>query len=593
MHGRQEIRLFLFGIIGAAGVLVAPGDVARAGAERLSLPFSCRAGTDDIQLSPSGEQSLKIVGPRQERVVLACAEGRPVQCRTMIAHRFDIMCGDRQVSWDRVAEAIGGRRASRVWREGAQLNIALLETAGSAAAVAARVPCAATPEGSPAESEAVQLEQIALKPCPAPSARELRFVMPAGFAPVAHFGARIEPAAGPVGKNAAAQSSRSEAVAAAAPAESSGPAAQQKLLERTILSEPLPELGGVATPERKGALGDQVSRSQSGPSARAGDAAGSLASPPDAAAVDTGSIRSEGAEGIGRIKANAPDRAASPPILSAWTATVKPSPPEAFGAAPSHAAIASVAPASTSYRDGLLWLVLTSLFVTSGWAMWRRPAAMSGLAGRLSGGMSNWASPLTGGGIAGWGIMRRLSSVLGSSDRSAHGAGHDAVGFPAAGLDAAYESVAGIVEALPKELPLRSVLDDEMRRVRQRLCVAKASGASDTGAIPAPAYRVLMRDLERIRRIGVSARDSVIGGGVSSGAAPGNGRLPTTRAEAFAVLGLNPSVSEATIKKCVDALRMSWHPDLAHDAADQAVREERIKQINAAVDLIARRVQPA
>jgi hypothetical protein len=56
--------------------------------------------------------------------------------------------------------------------------------------------------------------------------------------------------------------------------------------------------------------------------------------------------------------------------------------------------------------------------------------------------------------------------------------------------------------------------------------------------------------------------------------------------EACAFLGVNPRASEAVVKKVVDALRQNWHPDLARDDADRRAREERIKHINAAWDLI-------
>ena len=146
--------------------------------------------------------------------------------------------------------------------------------------------------------------------------------------------------------------------------------------------------------------------------------------------------------------------------------------------------------------------------------------------------------------------------------------------------------VSRVVQGLPRDVPLRGVLDDELARVRQRLSVAKASSPDADGLIPVPAYRVLMRDLERIRRIGASAQESV-----PMTATPritlASSRMPSTRQEAFEILGLNPNVGDATVKKCVDALRMSWHPDLAQDAADLATREERIKQINVAAELIA------
>ena len=65
-------------------------------------------------------------------------------------------------------------------------------------------------------------------------------------------------------------------------------------------------------------------------------------------------------------------------------------------------------------------------------------------------------------------------------------------------------------------------------------------------------------------------------------------RIPQTRAEAIHILGMGvmPDTSQAAMKKLVDGLRLSWHPDLAKDETDRHLREFRIKQINTAWDLI-------
>ena len=62
--------------------------------------------------------------------------------------------------------------------------------------------------------------------------------------------------------------------------------------------------------------------------------------------------------------------------------------------------------------------------------------------------------------------------------------------------------------------------------------------------------------------------------------------MPQSVTEAYRVLGINADAEPAVTKKLVDALRMSWHPDYARDEADRQKREDRIKQINAAWDLI-------
>jgi curved DNA-binding protein CbpA len=64
--------------------------------------------------------------------------------------------------------------------------------------------------------------------------------------------------------------------------------------------------------------------------------------------------------------------------------------------------------------------------------------------------------------------------------------------------------------------------------------------------------------------------------------------MPRTREDALHFLGMGVSsdASLTAIKKIVDGLRLSWHPDYASGAADREVRELRTKQINAAWDII-------
>ena len=70
-------------------------------------------------------------------------------------------------------------------------------------------------------------------------------------------------------------------------------------------------------------------------------------------------------------------------------------------------------------------------------------------------------------------------------------------------------------------------------------------------------------------------------------------RLPETRTEALTLLGVAPDASAEVIKRVVDGLRQSWHPDLARNELDRIVREKRMKQINVAWDLVSARSQAA
>ncbi len=129
--------------------------------------------------------------------------------------------------------------------------------------------------------------------------------------------------------------------------------------------------------------------------------------------------------------------------------------------------------------------------------------------------------------------------------------------------------------------PLREVLQAELNQVRVRLgnlekSTANGEGDADKSALQ---YRALVRELERVRRIVDSAVASLSGSKRSA-------TLPRTASEAYEVLGVNAEVSAGVLKKIVDALRMSWHPDHARDADDRVLREDRIRQINIAWDLI-------
>jgi hypothetical protein len=65
--------------------------------------------------------------------------------------------------------------------------------------------------------------------------------------------------------------------------------------------------------------------------------------------------------------------------------------------------------------------------------------------------------------------------------------------------------------------------------------------------------------------------------------------VPSTYAEALEVLGASPEASTSAIKKIVDGLRQSWHPDHARSEADRLHREARVRQINVAWDLVSQR----
>lgn len=186
-----------------------------------------------------------------------------------------------------------------------------------------------------------------------------------------------------------------------------------------------------------------------------------------------------------------------------------------------------------------------------------------------------WSWALVGGSVTrGW-WRSTLSARLPRTDNQTFFNGVDSVA-------ALLLQVESLVYSLKSAGPLRDTLSGELKGIRQRLASLRQADKGELSeARTSAGLRAIVRDLERIRRIADSAAISM-----SKGAKVGRGSVPKTAAEAYELLGINASVSEATLKKIVDGLRMSWHPDLARDAADRDLREERTKCINIAWDLI-------
>jgi hypothetical protein len=144
-------------------------------------------------------------------------------------------------------------------------------------------------------------------------------------------------------------------------------------------------------------------------------------------------------------------------------------------------------------------------------------------------------------------------------------------------------------DALPgvPSASLRALLADDLDRVQTALLAPELTQQIADGQWTAARLKVTaaLADLERVgRTIAGVLETSRLDVGPAS--APPPAPQPETVADAFAILGLNPHASRSIVKKVVDGLRQSWHPDHAHDERDRAAREARMKQINAAWDLI-------
>ena len=138
------------------------------------------------------------------------------------------------------------------------------------------------------------------------------------------------------------------------------------------------------------------------------------------------------------------------------------------------------------------------------------------------------------------------------------------------------------VATLAPSLLLRQVLSTEVEAIRGRVVDLERQASRMPAQKVSIIVRNLLRDLDRISRIAKSADQAASEGSASDV----EHDTPRTMAEAYRVLGINPDAAPAVAKKLVDALRMSWHPDHARNEGDRRHREGRMKQINAAWDMV-------
>ncbi|MEQ1653732.1 MAG: J domain-containing protein [Hyphomicrobium sp.] len=234
----------------------------------------------------------------------------------------------------------------------------------------------------------------------------------------------------------------------------------------------------------------------------------------------------------------------------------------------------SAAPSSNALRvAGSLAAVLAMLFAVSMVAAgrWRVPllqaAGLPALAETLMERLAAWSASLK-------------ASVTGASISGAAYSPSDDLANAMSFLLTRLAETECAVAGLGADLLLRDVLGVEVSGIRGRVAELERQMKRYAPAKSAAIIRTLLRELDRIGRISQSAYQQP-----ATEDSP-EIDMPQSAAEAYRVLGINADASPAIAKKLVDALRMSWHPDHARDEADRLRRESRMKQINAAWDLI-------
>ncbi|MDX2257866.1 MAG: J domain-containing protein [Hyphomicrobiaceae bacterium] len=516
--------------------------LAAADEASVVMPFTCDVKGGEVVVSAATtEQRYAISGDREERPFTACRSGPSTDCLDMTLHRFAMRCGARRVAWHEVAGLIPRKGQPRSRVVDGSLHLVL---------------------GREAEAPA---SPTAMGPHPPPRPRLL--VLPIGFAPVTELGARIEqpPATAASDRLAALAPSLLTAGDAAGGADRAPGAADRSAgLSHTTVAGSDAKTAWTAVVE--------VAAVRDANAAPAGASADKSEPLWFLVALVLGSSLLLAVRWLRSGPKPAPPlRLAAMPAPTAVVARM-PLPRYEAPASPS-ARVADTAGASTgSGANSPLPPVDASTRNGS-----TSPAGDEGRSARVARGLTRrdyWRARFS---------PARLARIV----RTWHRTGLGGAGKLSSTPEAMFAQAETAVAALSAVGPLRDTLTIELDGLRARLAALSGPSPTDPAAVArnAAAQRTIVRDLERIRRIAESAAVSFDPTARTKSA--DQPVMPQTASEAYALLGVNPSVSDATLKKIVDALRMSWHPDHAADEADRRQREERTKQLNIAWDLVS------
>jgi hypothetical protein len=511
-------------------VLIA-GATATGAQEQLIMPYHCSMGGGRIVLTPAREQSYRIYANHERRRFTACSPIYPKLCRSWLLHRFDLDCAGARVSWLSVVGAASEQRNGRAWVENGRLRVRM-------------GPWWAIGPGP----ERSRVARRSLAPCAAarwrgpmidctdagldrgPIRAPVVVDMPPGFAPALGL-AGVFVGQDTPHTDAATLSARADPPRAVLKLPRGEP--PRDVPTKGPATQTLPMARPLAAPTQAPVA------AQAPPATLARPAAPTL---PPAALSPAATNAAQDLNPAAAAPA-ADSAAASPSIVTQQTRAHASRPTETLGAptpavqTPVHETIPAAPEAERQQQT-----------VT---AAAQRSASPSSLSVVPS--LSTGQAAL---GFAGV-ITVMLSLFVWTRARESRRmavAGTREVA--AVGLDDGSPTAQGhTMAATPHTL-----------RLNPGPPPATNPAPARTPQTPAPAP--LLMPL------------------------PGD-RLPRNREEACRIIGASPDASEAVIKKIVDALRQSWHPDHAGGLADRDVREQRMKQINVAWDIISgKRAQP-
>lgn len=527
------------------------GGTAHAG-EFLHMPFACRFDGARVELRASGDRAYEVIGRREREIYTACSPADPDRCRSWFVHRFDLDCSGARVSWLEVAAAAardGGRVA---WVDDGRFSMRMGRFWSVARDDGPGFARRDWRGGFPASD---QLDELGSARGGGARAR-WAVTLPPGFAPA--LGVPIAFS----GDNAAGREARIEEPAA--PSENAdltttAPTPHAEQYEPAPITPDLdPEPRPLADAPAEVATSDAEPVPQPIPELprkaphREANSTMPPAAPVEAAAAPAASaaVPAEGRRAATKVTVIKPEplpqageearAVVDGPVAESVPGSIKP----VIINAP-HAAVATPAtPPAPRPAE--------------------RPAAAS-------------ASPA--GATAATGSMETAASNLPPAADPSASALVSTDGSSAIDMAALTTSAAALLLATlagfgfwrwsrasaapvpPADRDLANVSLDGAPNPKRGLLGIDRASEPEPGALRAASTLELSTSMDDLP-------------------------VPTTYDQALAALGVNANASVDAIKKVVDGLRRSWHPDHAASESDRVHREHRLRQINVAWDLI-------
>jgi len=500
--------------------------------EVLVMPFSCTVENGEPVLTPSDDRGYRIIGPRAHREFTACSPTRPSHCRKWSIHKFKVDCAGKTVPWTSLVAAGDGYHGA--WVEDGQFVIQMPWTW----TLSPDDPCARLrrfgrrPFGRRTRY-CNRRRQAAVKPT---------LKMPAGFAPLFGIDAIFVEADSRQGADLAPQANKKEETIALYRAPAQIPPLPQKNKLRHKDAQKNAEIALNNAPERITPVSET-----------------------DAPANEKKKAQGESQREEKTNTASAPQQPEptgylrKPTILNAQIDKPKDTPRPAVTPKPAavSASSASLTPPSTAPETPAPETIKHLDFMPKPQQSSNEvPAGVIAQTGK-TGGQDNSPSKIGSNEI----LDNKLTMVL--AGVTVLGAGLIVIGIvllkrkkassPKFSRDISTVSIGG--DKVPTNLATREVALIK----KENQDVAKTSDLQkQTTALP-------------LDKMGDT--------------------IPKTRKDAFEVLGISitPDASPTALKKIVDGLRLSWHPDHAANEADRRIRESRMKQINAAWEIISER----